>query len=240
MCAVGDRRVERPGWRDDVRVVGWWLALGAGVGGMSGLVFGGLGGRLLMFALRTRSPQVSGVISDDGFEIGRVSIDTLNLLAFGTAAGAVAGGLYVAMRPALPPVLRIPLAALVAGTVGGVAFIKPEGVDLNVLDARGLAVLGFTALPALCAATTAVFVERWAEIEPWSVDRRRIAAFAPVVLGVFILPVLLLGAAAALLARRIRFPDGVLRTLRIAVPALIMAVIAQQALTLAREVERVL
>ena len=41
---------------DEVRVLLRWMALGAAAGSLSGLIVGGLGGRLLMLALRERSP----------------------------------------------------------------------------------------------------------------------------------------------------------------------------------------
>lgn len=221
-------------------MVGWWLALGAGAGGLAGLLVGGVGGRALMLVLRTQSPEARGVVSDDGFEIGRVSFDSLNLLAFGASAGALFGVLYVALRTAVPPRLRIALATLIAGAAGGAAFIRPDGADLRILEPTWLALAGFVLLPALCAAITATLVERWSGIAAWSPPRRRMLAFAPAALAAPALPMILIGGGAALVARRVPAPRGVGRFLRIAVPVLLLTLLVHQASVLVREVHRVL
>lgn len=155
------------GWR----LVAWWAARGAGAGALVGLVVGGIGGRIAMLILRERSPGAVGLISDDGFEIGRVTIDSLNLLLFGAAAGALFGLLYLVARLGTPPPLRLPVATLLAATVGGATFIVPDGVDLQVLEPLWFAVTAFIALPALAGLATAALVERLARRAPRAAAR---------------------------------------------------------------------
>ncbi len=235
-----DARAHRVPWRTDARLVAWWLTLGAAVGGLAGVVFGGLGGRLLMMVLRLNSPGASGLTSDDGFEIGRVTLASVNLAAFGAAAGAVFGALYVLLRCGVPAMARVPLATLLGGAVGGTTFLRPEGIDLAVLDPLGLAVAGFIALPALSAMATAALVERWSGLAPWSITRRRALAFAPALLGVFVAPLLALGAAGVVVARRPRRSAWLTRAARPTVTALLLVIVAAQTVALVREVDRVL
>src|SRR6476646_5216117 len=64
-----------------------------------GIVVIGLGSRLAMLLLRLTSPDsVIGVTSDDGFEIGRVTLaGTYNLLLIGATVGFIGAVAYVAV-----------------------------------------------------------------------------------------------------------------------------------------------
>jgi hypothetical protein len=147
--------------RVDLRAAAWWIGLGALAGALAGLVWGGIGGRLAMLALRLTTPHAVGATSDDGFEIGQVTLGgTLNLALVTTVAGAVAGVAYVAVRTGLPPAARAPMAALFGAAVGGVSFISPDGIDQRLLEPRWLTVGAFIALPSAAALTIALIVER--------------------------------------------------------------------------------
>ena len=146
--------------RVEARNVAGWAALGLGAGALSGLVVGGVGGRLAMLVLRRESPGARGLTSDAGFEIGRVTLSgTLELLTVTVLLGAVGGLAYVAVRGGLPAAARIPAAALVGATGGGSAFIEPDGIDLLVLGPLWFAITAFIALPAVAAAVAAGIVE---------------------------------------------------------------------------------
>lgn len=230
--------VERPvdgarrSWGDDVRAVGWWLALAAAAGGTVGLLVGGLGGRLLMLVLRLTSDGVDGVTSDDGFEIGRVSLDSLNLLMFGAAAGVLFAGLYVLLRTGVPARARVPAATVLAGAVGGVAFLDKDGIDLLVLEPTWLAIAGFVALPALAGLLISLAVERGATIPAWSLGRRHLLALIPAVVGFVALPLLLLGGAVAALARHILPLERAAPLARVVVPGFLIFVLVVSALGL--------
>jgi hypothetical protein len=145
----------------DLRAAAWWVALGALAGAVAGLVWGGIGGRLVMLALRATSPDAVGVDTDDGFEIGRVTLGgSLNLAAVTTLGGAFAGVLYVAVRTGLAPAVRAPLAALFAAVAGGAAFVSPDGIDQRILEPRWLTVGAFIVLPAAATLTIVLIVER--------------------------------------------------------------------------------
>jgi hypothetical protein len=172
------------------------VLLGAAAGAWAGLLVGGVGGRLAMFVLRVTSPDsVRGRISDDDFEIGRFSTDTVFLLALTTVAGAVVGVMYVAIRRALPVAWRIWSWALIGATVGGSLILHSDGVDFNLLEPTWLAVGMFIAIPGGGAALMAVWVESWDRW--WFTDRRRtIAAALPtVVLVPLILPLVVVAVA---------------------------------------------
>src|SRR5688572_2551713 len=92
--------------------VAWRMLAGTAAGAVAGFLVGGIGGRLAMLVLRLTSPDsVIGLTSDDGFEIGVVSLSTFNLLFATTVFGAIAGVLYASLRCSVPARLRVPLAA---------------------------------------------------------------------------------------------------------------------------------
>jgi hypothetical protein len=119
-------------------------------GGMvAGFLVGGVGGRLAMLLLRlTSSDGIRGIESDDGFEIGRFSTETLFLLGATTLVGGMLGVGYLAVRRWLPAAGRRAQAAVFFGLVGGAFVIEPDGVDFTLLDPLWLAVALFVALPA--------------------------------------------------------------------------------------------
>jgi hypothetical protein len=66
---------------EDLREPGATLGAGVSAGFLAGVLIGGVGGRLAMLALRlTSDPSLHGVSTDDGFTIGRLSLQTLFLL----------------------------------------------------------------------------------------------------------------------------------------------------------------
>ncbi|HWM21145.1 MAG TPA: hypothetical protein VNO51_15745 [Ilumatobacteraceae bacterium] len=177
------------------------VLLGAAAGAWAGLLTGGVGGRVAMGLLRITSPDyVDGRISDDGFEIGQVSGDTLFLLAITTALGAIAGVSYVAVRHAFPPPWRRAAWTLVGTTVGGSAILHADGVDFNLLEPTWLAVAMFVAIPAGGAALMAAWVERWDGW--WFTQRRRtiVAALPALILVPLILPFVVAAAAIVLVS----------------------------------------
>jgi len=179
--------------------------LGAAAGGIAGILVGGIGGRLAMLLLRFTSPgSVRGTLTDDEFEIGVVTFDTLNLVATTWALGAIAG-LFVALALRFMPGRWAVWAWAAPGaTLGGAGLIHGDGVDFTVLEPAWLAVLLFIVIPAAGLVLTAALVRSWERW--WWVNRRRtvlvVVAAAPVAaLFPVGLAVIALGAAYALVAR---------------------------------------
>jgi hypothetical protein len=152
--------------REDLRRGGWWLFVGGAAGGIAGLVVGGVGGRLLMLLLRLTSPEFVGSTSDDGFEIGVVTGQTLQLFGATMQIGALNGIGYVAARSFLRPSLRMPVWALVAGLLGASVLVHSDGVDF-LLEPEWLAVGGFVLVPVVGAIAAVWLVERWGNAAPW-------------------------------------------------------------------------
>jgi hypothetical protein len=117
-----------------------------------GVVVGGFGGRLAMLVLRLTSPDsVIGVLSDDGFEIGQVTLlGTLGLIVFAAVFGLVGASAYALVRPWLigPPWFRNLTCAIGAGAVVGSALIHADGIDFTLLKPTWLAIALFIAIPA--------------------------------------------------------------------------------------------
>ena len=206
--------------RDDARAVGWWVLLGAGSGAIAGALVGGVGGRLAMLLLRITSPDhVVGMTSDDGFEIGVVSADTLQLVLAMALLGGINGIVYATLRSAIPRRLRLVLWTVFAAALGGARIVHEDGVDFAVLEPTALAVVLFVVLPGAAAALVVVLVERGSRAEPWA-DRRLSAglcAAAPG--GSFALVFAAAVAIAALAIRRVGASGVLRRVAAVVVPA---------------------
>lgn len=148
------------GWSADALFVLSWALVGAGCGALAGGLIGGIGGRLAMFVLRhTSSDLLDGALTDDGFEIGVVTTDTLGLVAVATVLGAAGGVAYVMFRTFASSRWRVSAWGLACGTVGGSTIIRTEGIDFVLLDPLWLAVTMFVAIPVAGGAWTAHLVE---------------------------------------------------------------------------------
>lgn len=144
---VPGRPVGAPSYREELlRTVRLILVSGLLAGVAIGVLL-----RVAMLLLRLASSYSVGLVSDDGFEIGRFTLfGTLNLIGFGVALGCVGAAAYVAVAPFLlgPSLLRRLGVGLTAMLLGGTAVIHEEGRDFNVLDTE-VAVALFLAVPFL-------------------------------------------------------------------------------------------
>lgn len=171
-----------------------WVVVMAGI--PTGVIVAGLGSRLAMLALRLTSPDsVRGLTSDDGFEIGRLTLGgTYNLLMLGAAVGVVGAVAYGAVKPWLvgPGWFRRATVAAASGAVVGSMLVHDDGVDFHVLKPMWLAVALFVALPALFGLAIGLAVDRVA-VTGVAAGRRRwgwpLAVVAPFPL---VLPVIAL------------------------------------------------
>lgn len=155
------------------------MALGLAAGAVGGALGGGIGGRLAMFVLRLASPDgVRGVISDDGFEIGRVSASTLSLVVLTASMGS--GVKTPRVRSFMPGKLHVPGTVWTAtgAIVGGAIMVHQDGVDFRLLEPTWLTCLLFVSVPALGAGLIALFVKQWARW--WCVRRRPTRALGAV------------------------------------------------------------
>lgn len=180
-----------------------------------------------MLLLRITSPEfVVGMTSDDGFEIGVVTFDTLQLMLATAMLGGMNGILYAALRGSIPRRLRLPLWALFAAAFGGATIVHEDGVDFTVLEPAALAVALFVALPAAAAMLVVVLVERLSRAEPWAGRRLSVAICAAALAGTLALAFAALVGVAALVVRRVGAADALRRAGRVAVPAGILVVAA--------------
>jgi len=148
---------------DVVTGTGLSIAVGAVVGAAAGFLWGGVGGRIAMRVLfLTSRDEVKGLTSDDGFEIGRFSADTIFLLILGAVLGAVIGSMYGMFRMLLVgPVWLIALGMFIMFGVGagGGSIVSADGIDFRFLDPLWLAVGMFMFLPAAWGATVVLVVD---------------------------------------------------------------------------------
>lgn len=212
-------------FRDDAAEVAWWVLVGAASGALAGALVGGFGGRLAMLLLRLTSPDaVTGMISDDGFEIGVVSFDTAQLVLAMAMLGAINGVLYAALRSSIPAPLRLPLWTAFAAALGGASIVHEDGVDFTELEPAALAVASFVLLPGAAAALVVLLVERWTRAAPWADRGLSVGICVAAIAGTFALAVAALVAMGALALRRIGLPRRVRPVARVVVPAALVIV----------------
>jgi hypothetical protein len=147
---------ERVPWVDVAAGSAASLVMGVVAGGLAGFVWGGVGGRIAMRVIfLTSDESVRGLTSDDGFEIGRMSFDSVFLLIALTIVGAFLGGGYGVLRMFLKGPLWAICAAMtvMVGASGGALVVTADGIDFRLLELLSLAVAMFVALPALWGAT---------------------------------------------------------------------------------------
>jgi len=153
---------ERVPWVDVAAGSAASLVMGVVAGGLAGFVWGGVGGRIAMRVIfLTSNERVRGLTSDDGFEIGRMSVDSLFLLISLTVVGAFLGGGYGVLRMFLqgPVWLLSGGMAVMVGAAGGALVVNADGIDFRLLEPLSLAAAMFVALPALWGATVPVVTE---------------------------------------------------------------------------------
>jgi hypothetical protein len=150
------------GWISSLSGAARRVGVGVLGGFATGLVIGGIGGRIAMFVLRlTSSATVIGLKTDDDFTIGRFSGDTGFLLLFTAGLGVLGGLFYLMVRSWFPLERRPLLTGIFGGVLGGALFVRPGGVDFTLISPLPLAIAFFVALPAVYGAALSVLVERW-------------------------------------------------------------------------------
>ena len=167
-----------------MRVVLRTMGIASVAGFVVGTVLLGTLLRLAMFVLRlTSDGSLRGVETDFGAMIGRFSVADTGLFMLGCGgAGAIAGMVYLAIRPVVPPRRRALVAALAAGTFGPAVIIDPDGVDFAILEPALLAVAMFVASLAAFGSAVSVAAE-WLLRVPWW----RTSAAAWIVMGPLLL-----------------------------------------------------
>jgi ABC-type amino acid transport system permease subunit len=162
MAAADPASSALPSLGDDLRAALRHAAIGVAAGAVTGLVVGGILGRIAMLILRlTTGDHITGVVSDDGFVMGRVTLGgSLQLAAAYTVIGVVLGLLYALARRFLPRLGRVVAWSAVTAALGGASFVHADGVDYALLEPLWLAVAFFVALPALAGLCVAWLVER--------------------------------------------------------------------------------
>lgn len=159
-------------------------------GGLAGLIVGvalaGVGGRLIMRLAALLVPSADGALTENGNRIGDITLGgSLGLIvAIGLLFGAVAGSLWVVIRPWLPrsrlarSVVTIPI-ALALGTRG---LIEARNRDFDVLEHDPLVVASLIGLVALFGPAL-VIADAWLDRRlphPAPADRKVIAGFGAV------------------------------------------------------------
>ena len=138
------------------------LAAVSWAGALLGLLVGGVGSRLGMMLLAKLNPQATGVTSDDGFTMGQLSPQSLNLLVVTTLIGVFGAGVYFLLRGLMigPRWFQVLSISLGPAVVVGNQLVHADGVDFT-LDPAWLAIAMFVLIPGIYAALLTVVAERW-------------------------------------------------------------------------------
>src|SRR4051812_49196511 len=150
-------------WKRDVARLVRLLSSTILIGAATGAVVGGLGGRAAMRILfLTTGDEVKGLTSDDGFSIGRFTLnDTIGLVVLCSVLGIIAALLYLVAQPFVGRFdFVVPAMGLFYGIVGGAAIVKPDGVDFTALEPAALAIVLFVAICAGFGAIVCALVNR--------------------------------------------------------------------------------
>ena len=135
------------------------IAVSGAAGAVAGLVWGGIGGRLAMrLVFLTSSDSVRGVTSDDGFEIGTITMATVGFVVAMTVLGGIAGFAFGPVRMLLrgsTTVVALGVGAALALGVGALV-VHADGVDFVFLDPLWLTVGLFVLLPGLWGASVVI------------------------------------------------------------------------------------
>ncbi|MBI2170140.1 MAG: hypothetical protein HYU28_11685 [Actinobacteria bacterium] len=174
----------RPAFARFLRLWAW--ATVAGI--LAGVLVFGVGGRIAMRILAvTSSDAVQGAFTDDGLEIGEVTLEgTIGLILFGGIFGGVIGGwFYAIIRQFLPttPTRRRWAGAAIGVAIGTQLFVDSEGRDFSILEPIWLPVALFVLLSGLFGFLVPLIADRlrnWYETTPLRFPR--FLAFAPLLL----------------------------------------------------------
>jgi hypothetical protein len=130
-------------------------------GTLAGVLFLGLGARIVMRISALLNPEAEGAITDNENIVGEITLaGTLELIIFaGLAGGLAVGTVWVLVRDWLPrnPVSRPLLAALLTACAGSFAVIAAHNEDFQILDPPELHIVMFVLLLALTGFATATF-----------------------------------------------------------------------------------
>lgn len=224
-----------------LRETAWWVLVGTAAGAIAGLLIGGIGGRLAMLLLRLTSDEiVLGLTSDDGFEIGVVTADTVQLLLAMTVLGGLNGILYVVLRELIPSRLRLGLWTAFAALVGGANFVHEDGIDFTLISPQLLSIALFVALPGVAAALVVLLVERWIREPAWRDRRLSALVVGAAIASTFALVAAALVCGAALLVSRMAGREPLVRIGRVVVPVGLAAVALVSGVDLVAESVRIL
>lgn len=133
------------------------------VGIACGVVVVGVLSRLAMGLLAALNPEAAGVLSDDGFVIGQVTLSgSLQLAAAGAQFGALGAFFYLALRGLMvgPAWFRLLSMSVGPGVVVGAILVHTSGVDFTVLEPLWLTIGLFVLLPVVFCAALHVLAER--------------------------------------------------------------------------------
>jgi hypothetical protein len=135
-------------------------AFQAGLAGtIAGVLFVGIGGRIIMRISGAINPERAGAITESENVVGEVTFGgTLTFIAFqGILVGFLLGIVWFLVRQWLPVSLttRILLGALLAVLVGGSGIIDSDNIDFVLLEPAWLHVVMFLGLVGLAGGATA-------------------------------------------------------------------------------------
>lgn len=138
------------------------LAAVTWAGGLLGFLIGGIVSRLAMMLLAKLNPEVTGLTSDDGFTMGQLTLESLDLLVTATLLGVLGGGLYFVLRGLMigPRWFQILSISFGPAIVAGSEIVHVDGIDFT-LGPVLLAIAMFVAIPWAYAAALTVIAERW-------------------------------------------------------------------------------
>jgi hypothetical protein len=143
-------------------------------GALTGVLVGGVGGRLAMMLLARLDPQATGVRGDDGFIIGRFTVGgTLSLLVVGSGLGLLGAASYAVLRALMigPRWFQVLSISMGPAVVVGQMLVHTDGVDFTPLEPAGLAIVLFVLIPGVYVVLLTMRAKRWTALTEGSCGR---------------------------------------------------------------------
>lgn len=136
------------------------IARGGLAGAVTGILVGGLGGRIVMRLAAITVPASAGRFTENGNQIGDITLSgSLGLILFGGLFFGLSGGvIWVVVSPWIPGsgLRRAILAMPIAVALTGVGLVQGSNPDFRILQHNGLVLAMLIALLALAGASIAL------------------------------------------------------------------------------------
>ena len=128
------------------------------------------GGRIVMRVLAVLNPEDTGQTTDDGFFVGRITMDGSGQLLLAAVQFSLLGAvIFLLVRPLLlgPQWLRTATLAVGVGTTAAALLVSADSFDFVALEPHWLPIALFWLLPVVHVVVFVTLAEHWLADDSW-------------------------------------------------------------------------